>query len=385
MKKALILGTHSFIDGGSKVGMQHLAEGLARDGWQVDYVATSSSPIDVWGRQRHARLRRVWGQQQDRVGVPIEPGLKEYAFKAMFPAHRLFLRAAWQLKSYAWLMPAWAKEQRYDLCMHEASPNVIYFAHCHARLRIFRLADWPDGFAHELHPVLLKEFTRHLASSVYDEVWAVSQPLADYALAINPDNCVVTIPNGVEVMFDAASTASNSAARSEKSAIFLGGLSAWVDLELVHGAARLLPDWTFNLYGPGRAPTHALPANVHYHPPVPRASVPALLARHEVGLIPLKESEGRMRFVERPLKFYEYISAGLGVASTDIGALRQGMGDLATYGNAPENFAAAIEAARASGKSRTAAQSKRFMQEHGWEVIAGQAIARINALLAVKT
>lgn len=382
MKKALILGTHSFIDGGSKVGMQHLAEGLARHGWQVDYVATSSSPIDAWGKQRHARLRRVWCQRQDRVGVPIEPGLKEYAFKAMFPAHRLFLRAAWQLKTYAWLMPAWAKEQHYDLCMHEASPNVIYFAHCNARLRIFRLADWPDGFAHELHPVLLKEFTRHLASAAYDEVWAVSKPLADYALAINPDTCVVTIPNGVESMFDAAASPADGAARIEKSALFLGGLSAWVDLDLVHAAARLLPDWIFNIHGPGSAPRHAVPANVHYHPAVARTHVPALLARHEVGLIPLKESEGRMRFVERPLKFYEYFSAGLGVASTDVGALRQGMGDLAAYGNTPQDYAAAIEAARAHAKVRTVADRTHFMKAHGWNVITAQAIGRIDALLA---
>jgi Glycosyl transferases group 1 len=383
MKTALILGTHSFIDGGSKVGMQHLAEGLARDGWQVDYVATSSSPVDVWGKQRHARLGRVWLRGQDRVGVPIEPGLKEYAFKALFPAHRLFLRAAWQLRTFAWLMPAWAKTRTYDLCMHEASPNVIYFPRCEARLRIFRLADWPDGFAHELHPVLLQQFTRLLASPIYDEVWAVSKPLADYALSINPAHTVVTMPNGVEPLFDAVST---SATRAQKSAIFLGGFSAWVDLDLVHSAARLLPDWTFNLYGPGRAPASAsaLPGNVHYHPAVSRASIPALLARHEVGLVPLKDSQDRMRFVERPLKFYEYISAGLGVASTDIGALRQGMGALADYGNTPESFAAAIEAARTKGGARPATESRRFMQEHAWNVITRQAIGRINALLAAK-
>jgi glycosyltransferase involved in cell wall biosynthesis len=381
MKTALILGTHSFIDGGSKVGMQHLAEGLARDGWQVDYVATSSSPIDVWGRQRHARLRRVWLRGQDRAGVPIEPGLKEYAFKALFPAHRLFLRAAWQLRTFVWLMPAWARTRTYDLCMHEASPNVMYFPHCNARLRIFRLADWPDGFAHELHPVLLQQFTRLMASPIYDEVWAVSRPLADYALSINPAGTVVTIPNGVEPMFDASAAGT---ARARRSAIFLGGLSAWVDVDLIHGAARLLPDWTFHIYGPGQAPASAVPANVHYHPAVSRTSVPALLAQHEVGLVPLKDSQGRLRFVERPLKFYEYISAGLGVASTDIGALRQGMGALAEYGNTAERYAAAIEAARANGSARTAAESQRFMQEHAWSAITRQAIRRIDALLAAK-
>lgn len=381
MKKALILGTHSFIDGGSKVGMQHLAEGLARNGWQVDYVATSSSPFDLWGRQRHARLRRVWLKKQDQRGVPVEPGLTEYAFKAVFPAHRLLLRFAWQLKTYAWLMPQWAKTREYDLCMHEASPNVLYFPYAQAKLRIFRLADWPDGFAHDLHPVLIQQFARHMASPAYDEIWAVSQPLADYALEINPRNCVVTMPNGVENIFQPRRA---SVARQPRSAIFLGGLSAWADMDLVHEAAKLLPDWRFDLYGPGDAPGTQHPENVHYHPPVPRSKVAQLLARHEVGLIPLKECNGRMRFVERPLKFYEYISAGLGVASTDIGALRHGMGDLAAYGNTPSAFSEAIEQAREQGGSRTDEESLRFMQAHDWDAVIARAIDRIDLLLQQK-
>lgn len=358
--------------------MQHLAEGLARNGWQVDYVATSSSPVDIWGRQRHPRLRRVWLQGQGQVGVPVEQGLTEYAFKALFPAHRLFLRAAWQLKTYAWLMPKWVKTRPYDLCMHEASPNVIYFPLVHAKIKILRLNDWPDGFARDLHPVLVKQFSRHISSLAYNEIWAVSKPLADYALEINPSNCVITVPNGVESFFRLHH---GGIARKPKSAIFLGGLSAWVDIDLIVHAAQQLPDWTFDVYGPGNASAKGHAENVHFHPPVPRQLVPEILARYEVGLIPLKESNGRMRFVERPLKFYEYISAGLGVASTDVGSLRHGMGDLASYGNTPSAFSEAIRIARERGNSRTAETNRRFMQENSWSSIITQAVHRINLLL----
>lgn len=381
MRRALVLGTHSFVDGGSKVGVQHLAQGLARHGWQVDYVATASSLFDIYGRQRHARLRRVWLQGQDRTGEQIEPGLTEYAFKALFPAHRSVLRARWQLKTYAWLMPAWLKARHYDLCMHESSPNVVYFPHCKANARVFRLADWPDGFAHDLHPVFLEQFPRLIASAAYDEIWAVSQPLADYALGINSNSHVITMPNGVEHIFAPRAV---PAARQPKSAIFLGGLSAWADMDLLHAAAVLLPDWTFDVYGPGAAPRGPRPANVRYHASVPRQSVPALLAGYEVGLIPLKESNGRMRYVERPLKFYEYIGAGLGVASTDIGSLRHGMGELASYGNTPAAFAQAIQAARQLGAIRTDEVNRRFLEENDWQAVVSRALDRIDSLLRRK-
>lgn len=380
-KRALILGTHSFIDSGSKVGIQHIAEGLARNGWQVDYVATSSSLFDLWGRQRHKRLQRVWLQEQDQVGVPVEQGLTEFAFKAIFPAQRFFLRAVWQLKTYEWLMPKWVRTREYDLCMHESSPNVIYFPLVHAKVRIFRLADWPDGFLHDLHPVLIKQFSRHIDSLAYDEIWAVSKPLADYALEINASNCVITMPNGVENFFQSLHV---NLARKPKSAVFLGGLSAWVDLELVNSAAQQLPDWTFDVYGSGHVRGKVHEKNVHYHPPVPRLLVPELLKRYEVGLIPFKESSDRMRFVERPLKFYEYISAGLGVASTDVGSLRYGMGDLASYGNTPITFSEAIEQARKFGSLRSAETNKRFIQDNDWNSVISRVIDRLTKLLEKK-
>lgn len=380
MRRALVLGTHSFIDGGSKVGLQHLAEGLARQGWQVDYVATASSPFDIWGRQRHARLRRVWLQSQDSRGVVLEQGLTEYAFKSLFPAHKLLLRTKWQLQSYAWLAPGWLPTRAYDVCLHEASPQVVYFPLCSARVRIFRLADWPDGFAHEMPAALIQRFTNQITAAAYDEIWAVSQPLAHYVRRIRADSPVLTLPNGVESIFTPTSEANP---RLPKSAIFLGGFSAWFDPELVHAAARHLPDWRIDLYGPGAAPRTDVPHNVHYHPPVPRKHVPSLLSRYEVGLIPLRESHGRMQFVERPLKFYEYISAGLGIASTDIGGLRQGMAGLAKYGNTPAAFAQAIVQARDS--VRTPQDAQRFMREHSWSTVVKRALERIDALLARKS
>lgn len=89
-----------------------------------------------------------------------------------------------------------------------------------------------------------------------------------------------------------------------------------------------------------------------------------------------------MRYVERPLKFYEYIAAGLGVASTDLGALRQGMGDLACYGTDARTFADAILQAREDAQARPASFAKDFVEAHDWSARARTMLARLEMLLA---
>ena len=37
-----------------------------------------------------------------------------------------------------------------------------------------------------------------------------------------------------------------------------------------------------------------------------------------MGLIPFKDEDTLVQVMERPLKFYEYLAAGLGIAATDV-------------------------------------------------------------------
>lgn len=82
------------------------------------------------------------------------------------------------------------------------------------------------------------------------------------------------------------------------------------------------------------------------------------------------------------MKFYEYIAAGLGVASTDLGALRQGMGGLACYGNGVDGFVQAIEQARFQASGRPAGFRRTFIAENSWDARARYMEERLSALLA---
>lgn len=377
MKKAIVIGTQSFVDGGCKVGSQFLAESLAAAGWHVDYVATASSILDVWGRKRHSRLRRVWVNGQDTQGVTVRPGLIEWAFKAPFPAIELFLRWRWQLGAYSWFVPKNFQQREYDVCITEVTPNMLYLPWVQAKAKVLRLNDWPPGFAHDLHPIVIEQMEAGLVNASFDDIWAVSRPLAAYASQLNARNAVIFLPNGVE---DAMLHPTAPTPKTPHSAVYIGGLGAWFDIDLVKQAAVLLPHWRFDLYGMGSQALTDLPPNVAGHGSVARSKVPDLLAQFEVGLIPFADTDNRMTYVERPLKFYEYIAAGLGVASTDYGAMRSGMGDLAAYGNTAGAFAQAIEQARQQATLRAPGFGTTFVREHGWTHVTSQAQSRLQAL-----
>ncbi len=376
-KRILVMGVHSFLDGHLKVGIQYIAEGLADRGWQVDYVSRFSSPIDIYGRQRHVRLQRVWLNKQDRLGIQIKPGLTEYAFRAPFPAHRNMLRYPWQLTLFGRLAPSWIDKRDYFACIHDVTANVIYLDRIHARYTILRLNDLPEGFAHTLSGRVIDLITDNMASLRYDEIWSSHSPLADRVLKLNPGNRSLTIPNGVDDDCYASLTVRSG---NPKSAVYIGSINRRVDLNLIAQTAAILSDWQFDIIGPLDRSWTIRSANVKRRSPIVRSQVMATLSQYQVGLIPFRDVSGRLEYVEKPLKFLEYICAGLGVACTDVGALKNGMGTWASYGNSPEGFAQAIEqeARRAATRSRT--ECRKLVEPFTWANIVDTIHDRLNHL-----
>jgi glycosyltransferase involved in cell wall biosynthesis len=376
-KKAIVLGVHSFLDNHVKVGIQFIAEGLAKSGWQVDYVSIFSSPLDLYGAQRRRRLRRVWVDRQDENGKVIAPGLTEYAFRAPCPAHRRFLRYGWQEKLFDALAPAWLRGRHYDVCIHDVTANVLYLKWINADHTILRLNDLPEGFSHSLSGQIIARIRQNIRSKKYAEIWSAHEPLTCYALRINPSSRAFTICNGVD---DTFLNANPACLRKTKTAVFIGNIETRIDLELVDKTAALMKDWQFDIIGPLNCAWSVQSSNVRRLPPISRPMVIEALAGYQVGLIPFRDIGGGIAFLERPLKFFEYIGAGLGVASTDVGALRSGMGQWASYGNTPETFADAVrrEALRASERSRR--DCLEMIEPYAWSAIIQQITHRLEGL-----
>jgi len=373
--KAIILGTQSFMDTCGKVGIQYIAEGLARRGWSVDYVPNASSPFDALFSSRRERFKRAWVERLDVKGFHVEKGLVEYPLRAPFPTRREFLRFKWQLRLYPALLPSFIRDAEYDLCIHDSSSAFFFLPKIKAKRIVYRLNDLPSGFSHAYHEKIIGEFDRMVRGGSYYEIWAVSRPLAEYAGRLNPSNRVVLMPNGVD-MDDL--TEFGCADRQPRSAVFVGNILPWVDVEIVDAAASRLPDWVIDFYGPILRDWKVSSKNVRYRGVVDRRSLVDVLKRYTVGLIPLRDVSGRAHTVERPVKFYNYLAAGLGVAASDLESLRLGMDGWACYGSTPEEFAEAMRAASASCTMERWNKAAALLRDNSWDKILDGALERVG-------
>jgi hypothetical protein len=376
-QRAIVLGIHSFLDIGPKVGTQYIAQGLAINGWKVDYVSIGSSLFDTISRQRRKRFHRVWLKHQDTKGWNIQPNLTEYAFRTPHPANKFFLNNAIFFYFYSCLSPSWLRKRHYDICIHDITANIFFLNKIRSDLFILRLNDLPEGFAFQIHKKMIDSFKKKIASLAYHEIWAVSDPLSEYALDLNPGNIVAVLPNGIEERFLCFG---NKVNRPPKKAVFLGHISPWIDLELIEKTAILLPDWKFDVFGSFVNRKKPRIKNLNFFGPIGREHITTLLRNYQVGLIPFRDICGRMKYVERPIKFYEYIAAGLGVACVDVGSLKTGIGDWASYGNTPKAFARAIIRESSRVNQRSEEERMNFLKPFLWSNIIKMMQGRLEAL-----
>jgi glycosyltransferase involved in cell wall biosynthesis len=158
-----------------------------------------------------------------------------------------------------------------------------------------------------------------------DLVLAVSRPLASYATARGARRIEVS-PNAVAVE---RFTARRVWEPASPTAVFAGTLRPWHGIEAIAQAWRLLgrtapPSLVRHPVpllvigdGAGRELLERVGAEITGA--VPRAAVPSLMARAEIGLLPFaKDAPSYFS----PLKLFEYLAAGLAVIAGDLPGVR---------------------------------------------------------------
>lgn len=299
---------------------QQLMVRLAR-GRRVLYVTHQLSPLspftglhhelrprDLW--RRPLRLRRMPLEGELWVGTP-PPGLP-LRYQPAGQRLNLLILGAWLRRV----------QRQLDLAapvlwsfLPEAGP---LFGRLGERLAVYHALD--DHAAYPLWwlPAAAIRHTEVRTARRADLVFAASRTLAARLQAINPRT--VLLPPGVDA--DAFARPPNSepaalAAIPHPRIGLVGRLDARVDSDLLCGLLAARPDWQFVFVGPvgglAQADTLARQPNAHFLGEQPRAALPAYLHGLDLGLIPYRQ--GRATGATFPLKFWEYLAAGLPVAS----------------------------------------------------------------------
>lgn len=214
-----------------------------------------------------------------------------------------------------------------------------------------------------------------------DLVITTSETLCQARRWLNPHT--YWIPNGADVEHFSEPAAPAAELDGVRRPIigFVGGLSEWVDLELVANVARQRPDWSFVLVGPASIDTSGVQScrNVRLLGPRRYADLPSYLATMDVGLIPFKRNE--VTYHADPIKVYEYLAAGLPVVATDMPALRR-LSHVVRLADGPEAVLQEIEAALAEGRVQRAAERKAEAARHSWSARFDEFVRLLEAHLA---
>ena len=119
-----------------------------------------------------------------------------------------------------------------------------------------------------------------------------------------------------------------------------------VDLALLRTMAQARPEWEICLVGPvARIDPATLPQapNIHYFGQRPYSELPAFVAGWDVALVPFAQNDAA-RFLN-PTKTLEYMAAERPIVSTPINDIARAYGNVIRFGQSPDAFIEACDAA----------------------------------------
>ena len=370
--KVCVLGTHSFGGDGPKVGTQHIAETLARDGHEVYYVTSQVSFLTLLSGEHRAKYLSEPRRLADRL-FQLTPA-------SLLPMRTIALLEGSFLEPLAMRLNRAVERTRsrllertlFDLCIFSAAGSMTLLPRIRARRYIYRHNDVLAKF--ERVPPSLLQFERRLLR--HHPIWrvcSVNEALAESLRTIYPDLPIKVVPNGIDcALFRTAEPDPDLLRTRSSNVVFVGVFDFWTDVDLIVATASVLTDHSFHLFGKWNRPVPAaIPGNVHIHGPIRHRAAVAKMKACSVGLIP-SGPRNAGRLVARPLKFYEYLAAGLGVAATSYAG--KGLEPFAVLGDTPEALAEAILRAK-SVPETFAAEIETALRELDWHCIVEQMLA----------
>jgi glycosyltransferase involved in cell wall biosynthesis len=126
--------------------------------------------------------------------------------------------------------------------------------------------------------------------------------------------------------------------------LYVGAMHEWFDVQTLGAVAAAYPDYEIDCFG------EALPVvrseladhpNIAFKGTLSQAAIAQEAPQYGVALIPFRESP--LTLGVDPLKFYEYVSAGLPVVSSTIYALRAFGQDMVRLASIPQEFVSAVQ------------------------------------------
>lgn len=361
---------------------QHTAAELAKKGWRVLYVESVGlrAPKLGSGLDLGRLARRLWrglkGVRKVHDGVwvlsplvlPVlhsHPWVRAFNQGLLTWVVRRFMRRQGLTRPLIWTYHPYVLELLQSLNAQTSSRTGPLVYHCVDDLAAIPGVDAAAFRAEERR--LLKQA---------DMVFTSSAALRDQCAPYNPR--VLFHPNVVDLDHFAQAhqpgpLPSDLQGIPEPRLAYMGALSDFkIDFQLLIEVAQSRPDWQLVIIGEEREGQHSpllqqlsrLP-NVHLLGYKSYAQLPLYLRGLNVGLLPtLINDYTRGMF---PMKYFEYLAAGLPVVSTPLAfAQQEQLPDLRTAATGAE-FTEAIEAQLEHGKY-SEAQSRAAVGENTWGV-----------------
>ncbi|MCX6745468.1 MAG: glycosyltransferase [Candidatus Parcubacteria bacterium] len=216
---------------------------------------------------------------------------------------------------------------------------IDYFNNLDQKLNIFDAVDnWAEHSGYESYKNKLAK-NYQIIQNKSELIFTVSANLKN-ELFKNQAN-THWLPNAVDLeYFQSVTEISPKLNKIPKPIIgFLGILQDRIDLEILLTLAKNNPDKSIVLAGPvwPNFPKNKLQEfkNIYFLGPISYQEIPALYNGFNVGIIPYQVNE----FIKStdPMKFYEYLAAGLPIVSTYVPGIER-FGSLIKVAKSPEEF-----------------------------------------------